>query len=163
MISLLLASALSGLPPSEAVLMAYHLACNVGQLQLDPSEAKVFDETGSPTPGPLLYAWGSPKKLTSIRLKYPRTTYILIAEYEPKYAQQMARVCQVESNAITREDAERGFLSAVHHPTVTWDRETPHFHMTLEIDRPKEGFKKRLMIFDDGWVILETGLYKERH
>jgi len=160
---MLVASTLSGLPPSEAVLMAYHQACNIGQLKLDSSEAELSDGTSRPTPGSLLYEWGSPKRLTTIRLKYPRVTYIYIAEYEPKYAAQMTRVCEVYSNAITRDDAERGFLSAVRKPQPSWERFSPSYRRILEIDRPKEGFKKRLILLDAGWVIMETGLYKAPH
>ena len=161
MIPVLLASTLSGLPPSEAVLQAYHLACNVGQLQLDPSEVEVIDGKHRPTPG-RLDEWGRPTKITSLRLKYPRKTYIFIAEYEPRYAPQMARVCEVYSGAITREDAERGFLSAVQKPMKNWPYSS-RFSNSFEIDRPKEGFKKRLILFETGWVIMETGLYKAPH
>jgi hypothetical protein len=70
----------------------------------------------------------------------------------------MARVCQVETDAITREDADRAFLSGVRQPKVSANPRQPR-----QIDRPKEGYEKRLMFFDDGWVVMETGLYKERH
>ena len=163
MIALLLMSSLSGLPPSEAVLMAYHMACNVGELRLDPSEAAVSDGKDRSTPFSLSWKWGTPKTLTYISLKYPRSTYIIIATYNPKYPQQMARVCQVESNAITRQDAERGFLSAVQKPNVTRDYRHMGENPPFEIDRPKEGFRKRLMFFDAGWVVMETGFYKEAH
>jgi hypothetical protein len=156
-------STLSGLPPSEAVLMAYHMACNLGELRLDPSEATVSDGTNGSTPFSLSVTWGKPKTLTYVTLNYPRYTSILIATYQPKYPQQMRRVCQVKSNAITREDAERGFLAGVEKPNVTRDMNPARARTPFEIDRPKEGFKKRLMFYDAGWVVMETGLYKEPH
>ena len=162
MISLLLASTLGGLPPSEAVLTAYHMACNVGELRLDPSEATIFDGKKRSTPFSLSVQWGVPETLTYISLKYPPSTNIVLATYKPKYAQQMARVCQVASNAITREDAERGFLSAVEKPNMTRSLR-PGVGNVFEIDRPKEGFRKRLIFYDAGWVIMETGLYKAAH
>ena len=143
--------------------MAYHMACNEGQLRLDPSEATVSDGKSGSTPYTLSLTWGAPDTLTYVSLKYPRSTYIIIATYKPKYPQQMARVCQVETNAITRQDAERGFLSAVVKPNVTRDLNPARANTPFEIDRPKEGFRKRLMFFDAGWVVLETGLYKEPH
>ena len=143
--------------------MAYHLACNVGELHLDPSEATVFDGKDGSAPFALAVTWGVPDTLTYIELKYPRTTYIIIATYKPKYPQQMARVCQVETNAITQIDAERAFLSAVQKPNVTQDLDPGRARPPLEIDRPKEGYHKRLMFLDAGWVIMETGLYKAPH
>jgi hypothetical protein len=162
MISLLIASALSGLPPSEAALMAYHLACNVGELRLDPSEAEVIDGKRYSTPYPL-WQWGSPATLTYFELKYPPNTEIAMATYNPKYPQQMARVCEVYTNAITREDAERAFFSGVNKPSATRDLNPARANTPFEIDRPKEGFRKRLIFRDAGWVILETGIYKEPH
>jgi len=159
--TLLLASTLAGLPPSEAVLMAFHQACNVGELRLSPSEVEVIDGTNSPTPGGI-WDWGRPKRLTSLRLKYPRNTYIFIGEYEPKYAGQMARVCEVYSDQISYEDAERAFLSGVHKPTKNWPYRTRSSNR-FEIDRPKDGYRKRLFLLDAGWVIMETGLYKAPH
>jgi hypothetical protein len=138
--------------------MAYHQACNTGELRLDPSDAQVLDGKKWRTPFTLSWKWGVPTTLTSISLKYPPNTYILIATYKPKYPQQMARVCQLGTNVITREDAERGFLSGVRQPYVS-----PNPRMPLEIDRPQEGYEKRLMFFDAGWVVMETGVYKERH
>ena len=121
----------------------------------------MIDGRHRPTPG-WLSDWGKPKRVTALRLKYPRYTYIYIGEYEPKYAPQMARVCEVYTDAITRDDAERGFLSAVRKPAKDWPYSSWRSNR-FEIDRPKEGFKKRLMFFDAGWVMLETGLYKEPH
>ena len=144
-------------------MMAYHLACNVGELRLDPSEATVSDGKDSSTPYTLAVTWGVPEKLTYINLKYPASTYIIIATYKPKYPQQMAKVCQVETNAISRVDAERAFLSAVQKPNVRRDLDPGYARPPLEIDRPKEGFRKRLMFFDAGWVVMETGLYKAPH
>ena len=144
-------------------MMAYHLACNVGELRLDPSEATISDGKDGSTPYTLAVTWGVPEKLTYISLKYPTSTYIIIATYKPKYPQQMARVCQVETNVISRVDAERAFLSAVEKPNVTQDLDPGRARPPLEIDRPKEGFRKRLMFFDAGWVVMETGLYKAPH
>jgi hypothetical protein len=161
-IQLLLASALSALPPSEAVLTVYHQACNVGELRLDPSEAELIDGKRYSTPYPLRQ-WGSPVTLTYIKLKYPRETKIAIATYHPKYPQQMATVCEVYTNAITREDAERAFLSGVDKPAFGQDLNPARANTPFEIDRPKEGFRKRLIFRDAGWVIMETGLYKAPH
>jgi hypothetical protein len=142
--------------------MAYHMACNLGELRLDPSEATVSDGSKGSTPDSV-WTWGKPQTVTYVTLKYPRYTTILITTYKPKYPQQMRRVCQVRSNAISREDAERGFLAAVQKPKVTHDMNPARARTPFEIDRPKEGFKKRLMFYDAGWVVMETGLYKEPH
>jgi hypothetical protein len=163
LISLLLVSSLSALPPSEAVMMTYHLACNLGELRLDKSEAKVADGKKYSTPGSLMYTWGAPESLTYVDLSYAPTTYIVVATYRPKYPQQVKRVCQVHSNAISRVDAERAFLSAVHKPNVTRDLNPARGRTPFEIDRPKEGFHKRLIFLDAGWVIMETAIYKEPH
>jgi hypothetical protein len=161
-IALLLSSALNGLPPSEAVLTAYHMACNVGELHLEPGEAKIVSGDRGSTPFPL-WEWGSAKTLTYIYLKYPKDTHIAIATYNAKYPQQTARVCAVYSNAITREDAERAFLSAVAKPDVWRDLNPARANEPFEIDRPKEGFWKKLMFRDGGRVIMETGMYKAPH
>ena len=143
--------------------MAYHMACNVGELRLDSSEATVSDGKKNRTPYSLSVHWGVPESLTYVSLKYPRHTTIVIATYKPKYPKQMARVCQVHSNAITREDAERAFLSGVQKPNIARDLTPVRSNIPFEIDRPKEGYKKRLMFWDAGWVVMETGLYKEAH
>jgi hypothetical protein len=161
-IALLIASTLSGLPPSEAVLKAYDMACNKGELHLDPSEAKVISPDNSALSYPL-YEWGTPKTLTSIRLTYPKGTGIRIATYNPKYPQQMASVCVMYTRSITRADAVRAFLSGTQNAEISRDLNPARWNTPLEIDRPKDGYRKRLTFWGDGLVIMETDLYKAPH
>jgi hypothetical protein len=161
MIHLLLASALSGLPPSEAALKAYDMACNQGELHLDPSEGKIVpsDYLGTRYPFSL---WGTPQTTTEIDLTYPKGTYIMIATYRPKFAQQMKTVCVVTSKSIKPEDAARGFLSGAQNGQITRDL-NPARPGPMEIDRPKEGYRKSLIFGAHNTVMLETDLYKEPH
>jgi hypothetical protein len=159
-ISLLLASTLAGLSPSDAVLKAYDMACNKGELHLDASEAKVVSPDSSATPFPL-YLEGTPEKLTTIYLNYPKDTVISIATYNPKFPQQMRTVCAVSSRSISPKDAVAAFLSGVQKGDVSSDL-NPARVSPLEIDRPKEGYKKTLLFLDHS-VIIETGLYKAPH
>ena len=162
MIELLLASPLSGLPPSQAVLRAYEMACNAGELHLDAGDAEIISPDTGATPYPF-YHWGTPTRMTTIGLANPRGTVIRIATYNPKYPQQMAKVCVVYSQKLSREDAIRGFLAATQGNGIWRDLDPAKGNTPLVIDRPKEGYQKRLQFLDDGWVMLETGLYKEPH
>jgi hypothetical protein len=161
-IPLLVAATLTGLPPSQAVLAAYDMACNRGQLRLDPAEAQVISPDTSAQPD-FFKRFGAIKSVTTIVLTYPKDTEIKIATYSPKRSQQMASVCVVISKTISREDAARGFLSGSEGGKPWQDLNPAWSHMPLEIDRPKDGYRKRLYFDYNGWVILETGLYKEPH
>jgi hypothetical protein len=159
-IFLFAAPMLAGLSPSEAVFKAYDMACNKGELHLDPSEARVVSPDSGATPFPL-YLEGTPEKLTTIYLNYPKDTVISIATYNPKYPQQMRTVCAVYSRSISRKDAVAAFISGVE-KTDVWRDLNPARLSPIEIDRPKQGYKKNL-IFLEHSIIIETGLYKAAH
>lgn len=161
MITLLAASVLLGLPPSKAVLAAYDMACNKGELHLGPADARIVSPDNSPLGFPF-YLMGKAVSATTIYLNYPKGTSITIANYRPKYPQQIATACVLFSRSISREDAYRGFLSSVQAPNVSSDL-NPARPGPLEIDRPKEGYRKSVLFPGGDWVILETDLYKEAH
>ena len=155
------ASLLSGLPPSKAVLTAYDMASNKGELHLDPTDGRVISPDKSPLGFPF-YLFGRAVSATTIYLNYPKGTSITIATYRPKYPQQIATACVLFSRSISPADAYRGFLSSVQAPDVSQDL-NPARPGPLEIDRPKEGYRKSVLFPGGKLVILETDLYKEAH
>jgi len=137
------------------------MACNKGELHLEPTDARVVSPDKSPLGFPF-YLFGSAMSATTIYLNYPKGTSITIATYRPKYPQQIGTACVLFSRSISRLDAYRGFLSSVQAPNISQDL-NPARPGALEIDRAKEGYRKSVLFLGGDWVILETDLYKEPH
>lgn len=89
---LIAASLLAGLPPSVAVLTAYDMACNKGELHLDHKDAKVVPANNDALYFSL-YTFGKAASVTKVYFNYPKGTKITIATFRPKYAAQIAQSC----------------------------------------------------------------------
>jgi hypothetical protein len=162
MLSLLLASVLAGLPPSQAAATAYEMACNKGELRLDPSEAKVTKSKG----GEQSYQvreWGYPQSVTTIDLTYPPYTTIDIATYDAKDPKQIASACVMYTKSMTREDAIRALLADAPDGKVGRDLNPARWNTPFEMDRPQQGYRKDLKFDENNLVIIQTDMYKAPH
>ncbi len=145
--------------PSEAAAEMFREACVRGELNLSPQRGRILK--GSEVPG---YAevldWGREKsERTYIKLTYPPSTYLVIAQYGHVQRHSIVRSCALVSSALTGEEAVRLFLEGLPepHPRPVW---WPNSYGPFQVaDYPELGFRKSLRFRNDGSVVLQVGMY----
>jgi hypothetical protein len=145
---------------SEAVLKLYRDACVVGEFQLTPQNGEVVE--GARMPGIALdFDTIEPTKVLYVRMKEPADTDVVIEQFDGEAKAKFHSICRVASRSWGEREARMAFVDGiVGKPKVMDLRDGGHPFEPYEIDQPKAGLRKRLMVHDD-WVMVETAIYKD--
>ncbi|MFL6863296.1 MAG: hypothetical protein ACJ8DZ_09875 [Allosphingosinicella sp.] len=144
---------------SAAAAEAFREGCERGALRLTPERGRILKDTevGEFTQ---VLDWGRRfAKRTVVKFTHPRSTYMIIAEYDELQPKGFSRVCVLVSKILSDRDASRALIESTPEirPLQTW---IPDMHVPEWIlDVPKQGYRKRMAVRDDGSILLEVATY----
>jgi len=150
-------------PPAEskAAVEAFRDGCTRGSLKLPASRGRILKANEVPDFADVIQ-WGRPtRNYTVIKFNYPRSTYLIFADFISVQPKSIAKVCVLVSHAISRDDATEAFLET---PPATKPEPACTMHYCVPawtIDRPDLGYRKRLAFRDDDSIFLEVATYTQ--
>ena len=144
---------------SQAVVEAFHEACETGQLRLPYTRGRILSESEVPPIADVLPYFRSPKSRRVVQFSYPPKTWLVLAEFERVTWRSIVRTCTIVSKAITTSDASRALTWNIEkgEPRSRW---IPNMYFNeWTYDRPDLGYRKRMRIRDDKSVLIEVAMY----
>ena len=148
---------------SMSAVQAFKDGCSQGSLKLSPSQGRVLqDGERRPDLVSVIGRYRTTSKPTVIKFNYPRSTYLIFAEYRDAQPRGIDRVCVLWSRAITKRDAMQALMETAPGiaPKQTW---IPDMHLPeWTIDVPQLGYRTRMKIQRDESIFLEVANYRAR-